>query len=217
MGLLDGLFGTEKGTTTTKSAPWEPQQPYLQNLFSRGNSLYGQSQDSPYQTLLNNRMNQPSPITNAGQGLALNALQGKFLDPYSNPHFSGALNQTLGNVRSQINSQFTGDNFGNSAHQEWLGRGLTNAALPMLANQYNAERANQMGVLGMSPQIANQDLDLAQRAEQAPWQNLFNFQQAVSGNYGGTQETPYYINNTANTLGMLASGVGAYYGMGGGK
>ncbi|WP_298800102.1 hypothetical protein [uncultured Devosia sp.] len=44
--------------------------------------------------------------------------------------------------------------------------------------------------------------------QMSPYQQLQAYMQAVTGNYGGTQttKTPYYTNDTANTLGTISSG-----------
>lgn len=211
-GMTDGLFGTQQGAVpyNTTQSPWGPQQSYLKDIFAKAKGQYGASQSSPFASFLQNAATQGTPLTNAGQNTLLGTARGDYLDPYSNPYFSGALNQTLGDVKSQINSNFRGDNFGNSAHQEWLGRGLTNAALPMLSNQYNSERSNQLGAVGMIPSYENQNLQLMQMANDQPWKNLSNYGQLVSGQYGGTtnSEQPYFQNNTATTLGALAGGAG---------
>ncbi len=217
-----GLFGTSKGntTSTTTSQPWSEVQPYMKDIFKLGQGLYNQNYVSPYttqaQTLTANRALNGSPLMQSGNNLLGQTISGQFLDPYSNPYFSGALNRTLGDVKSQINSNFRGDNFGSSAHQEWLGRGLSDAALPMLANQYNQERSNQNAALGLLPTYANQDYTdlnalsgVGAQQEASPWNNLFRYQQAISGfgNTGGTTTTtnPYYVNNTANTLGAVTN------------
>lgn len=181
------LGAKQKGTTETVQTPWAAQQPYLQSLFSRADQLY-QNQGQPNMGLLN-----------SASGQLQDTISGKNLDPRSNPYFAGALNQTLGDVKSQINSQFRGDNFGNSANQEWLARNMTNAATGMLANQYNLERGNQMQATGMAPGILSAQTNL-------PWAPLQNYQQAVSGNYGGTQSQPYFTNPMGNAVGGALAG-----------
>lgn len=221
-GITGGLLGTKQGSTTSTqtSEPWGKAQPYMTDVFRLGQNLYNKNFTSPFTTqaqdLTANRALTGSPLMQNAQSQLGSTISGDYLNPYSNPFFGGALNQTMGDVTSKINSQFTGDNFGSSAHQEWLGRGLTNAALPMLSQFYNTERGNQMNALGMAPTYANQDyadLDrlaaVGQQQESDPWNDLFKYQQAISGfgNLGGTTTTtqPYSQNNTANTLGTLVN------------
>ena len=184
-------LGSKQGSTksTQVTEPWKAQQPHLRNLFQRAENTF-QAQGAPDMGLLN-----------AANTQLQNTISGENLDPLSNPHFAGALNRTMGDVTAKINSQFSGDNFGSSAHQEWLGRGLTEATLPMLANQFNMERQNQMAATGMAPSLSVATADF-------PWRNLQNFQSAVSGNFGGTTtaEQPFFRNPLGEALGM---GVGA--------
>jgi hypothetical protein len=210
---IDGLWGTERGTNTATKAPWGPQQPYLTRGFERAEGTYNQAQSSPFASLLKSRAQTGTPLTSAGMNLATNTLRGDYLNPQSNPFFSGALSQAMDTARSKINSQFQGNNYGSSAHQEWLSKGMMGAASPLLASMYQSGLDNQNRVLGMSPALANQDLELMAQAENIPWANLQRYMTAVGGDYGGVSETPYYVNNTANTLGAL-SGLGmAYMGM----
>jgi hypothetical protein len=236
---LGDMFGTKKGTQTTESssAPWIHAQPYLAAIMEQGRALHMRPQianQSPETLQANNLFRQRalggSPITGAAQDLGLGMLQGKYLDPYQNPHFRPALDQTLGDIRSSINSQFKGSNFGNSAHQEWLGHGLMSAAAPALSQAFQQNQDRQFGLLGMAPALANMDYSdigvlsdvgarkdaRAQTEMDSPWLALQRYQQAVNPAAGmgsqGTQQTPYYVNNTANTLGAAASGLGAYLG-----
>lgn len=216
IGALAGGKGKGTTQTTQTSEPWSKAQPYMTDVMKLGQNLYNQNYVSPYttqaQNLTANRALQGSPLMRNASSQLGSTISGNYLDPYKNPYFSGALSQAMGDVKSQINSQFTGDNFGSSAHQEWLGKGLTNAAMPMLANFYNSERGNQMNAMGMAPAFAQQDysdLDrlggVGAQQESSPWDNLFRYQQAVSGfgNTGGTttSQQPYYQNQMANALG----------------
>lgn len=239
---LGDLFGTKKGATTTvqNSEPWMGVQPHLRSLFSNASGLYNQGKNSgsilaplssetqQAQSILGNRALTGSPLIGAAQNFGLNVLQGDYLDPYQNPHFKSALDQTLGDVRSSINSQFKGSNYGTSAHQEWLGRGLMGAAAPALSQAFQANQDRQYGILGNAGALANLDYgdigmlqslgaqkDTRAQAElDAPWMNLQRYQQGVfpAAGIGGqsTNQTPYYQNNTANTLGTLGSAAMAY-------
>lgn len=238
------LFGTDKGATTVQnvqnSEPWKGIQPYLTDLFGRsqalanqGTGLAPQSQETQQaQGLLYNRATAGSPMTGAAQNLGMGLLGGQYLDPYQNPHFKPALDQTLGDIQSRINSQFRGSNYGSSAHQEWLGKGLMGAAAPALSQAFQANQDRQYGALGMAPQLAGMDYgDIgvlqqlgaqkdarAQAQLDAPWQNLQRYQSGIfpvagiGGQSSGSTQQPYYQNNTMGTLGAAASGLGAYLG-----
>jgi hypothetical protein len=131
----------------------------------------------------------------------------------------------MNSARSQINSQFTGDNYGNSAHQEWLGKGLLNAASPF----YESERQRQQGATALAPTLANQDYsDISQlgqagasqdayqqRVTDQPWDQLFRYQQALGTGSGGVSNTqqPYFTNPTASALGAGLGGLSLYNSM----
>lgn len=112
------------------------------------------------------------PTQNAAMQPAINqlvsTLGGGYLDVGSNPYLRDAVQQGLDQTASTINSQFnTGDNYGGSAHQEWLGRGLADRALPIYANAYQQERQNQLGAatpyLGAANQLSNLQQQSAQQ------------------------------------------------------
>lgn len=225
--IANDIFGSQQsGTTQTvqKSDPWGGVQPYMLDIFGRSQqlantpSLAGQSpQTLQAQDLQAQRALSGSPLTQAAQNQNLATVRGDYLDLSKNPAAQSAMDM----ARSQINSQFKGDNFGNSAHQEWLGRGLIGAAAPF----YESERNRQQQATSLAPGLAANDYaDIGQlgavgaakdaRAQQVndfPWQTLFNYQRAIAGTgaNGGTStsEQPYFTNPLANTLGT-AIGIG---------
>jgi paraquat-inducible protein B len=208
--------------TRQDTSPWAAQQPYLTDLFKRAQSLYGQNQTgttpqvTAAQNAIYNRGMAGSPLTQAAQAENLKTIQGGYADPYAR----GVMDDATSMARAKINQQFGGDNFGSSAHQEWLGRGITAAALPFASQSYENERNRQMAATAQAPGLAGQDLsDLSQAlnvsrmAEASPWEALQRYQGAVGGQYGqqsvGTQ--PYFqpspLANIAG-LGLAAGGLG---------
>jgi hypothetical protein len=161
-------------------------------------------------------------------------LQGKYLD--SNPYLDATVNRALDNVQTRVNSQFAGNNYGSSAHEEWLARNLAGTALPFYSQNYQNERTNQLRAAAMAPDAAAQDylnisnLSNAGTAEQnlrqqqlnaqisnyyKPWDLLQNYQRLVTGsNAGGTTSSsstsPYYTNPLATGLGLATGGLGLY-------
>jgi hypothetical protein len=225
---MSGLFGGGGGKTVeTKSdtAPWTGQQPYLQNLFSRAEGLYGQptvAAQSPY-TLQAIQARAAEGGQNSLTGQAQNQISGTLAGNYSNPYSQAALGNVMDMTRSKVNSQFGGDNYGNSAHQEWLNRSLMDASAPYAAQMFNDERGRQMQAAGMAPGMAEAGLSqiqqagqmqdtYAQRQTDSPWEALQRYQAGVTGNYGGqTQATQPYSsgNSLANLLGLGILGYGA--------
>lgn len=235
VGKLLGGGSKQSGTTTTiqSSDPWSGVQPFLTDIFSRGQGLYnsgagGVAGQSP-ETLLAQRLQTQrglmgSPNVSAAQEQNLMTLGGG----YSNPYTSGAMGDAMDMARAKINSQFKGDSYGNSAHQEWLGRGITAAGLPFANQAFENERGRQMQAVSQAPGLASQDYmdlgqigavgaskdDYAQRQMDVPWQNLQRYQQLISGANpgGGTTNTtqPYFQNKTAEGLGALGSMAAIY-------
>jgi hypothetical protein len=191
----DSLFGTKQGTidTNSSSSPWAPQQPYLTDLFSRA------------QGAVNNPYSGPA-LSPAATGQLQDTINGKYLDPSLNPALQGYVNDALGLAKSQFAGQYggpAGANLGNSGYQEMLTRTLANTALPIYANAYGQERQNQLQAAQAAPGI-----DTANRT--SPFAPLLAYQQLIGGNYGsqGTQQQPFYQNQTATTLGGLAGAAG---------
>jgi len=216
---MSNLFGGGKpaGNTTTvqSNEPWSGVQPYLSNLFSRGSGLLGQPVQSQNTMLAQgmqaNRALAGNPLNQAAQQQNLSTIRGDYTDLANNPAAQNAMNM----ARSQINSQFSGDNYGNSAHQEWLGRGLMGAAAPF----YESERQRQMAATAMAPSLANQDYtdigqlaNVGQQQTMAPWEQLQRYQGLLgsAGGYGkSTTEQPYF-NNGLGALGLGGGALGGF-------
>ena len=207
---LGGLFGTEQGTIPTNSAfnntssstPAAFAMPYLTFGLGQAQNIYNANQGMP-------------SIYGAGQGALQDTLSGKYLDPNTNPALQNSVNDALGLAKSQFASQYggsAGQNIENSGYQEALARGLGSAATNAYSNAYGQERANQMNALGMVPAFSS-------FAAQQPYMGLQNYMSAISPalqfqnqtqSGTGTQEQPYFQNNTATTLGALAGGAGLF-------
>ncbi len=234
---LDSIFGGSQpsGNTTAlqKSEPWEGVQPYLRDIFQRAANqsqqpaLAGQSWNTvASQNMTANRALSGNPLNPAAQNGLLSTINGSYLSPDSNPYLKSSVNDALGLAKSQINGQFTGDNYGNSAHQEWLARGLGTAATNAYANNYQNERNRQMAAIGQAPlQAASDYTDLGQLGQvgaaqdtrnqavtDSPWAQLQKYQQLVSGQGGGSSQSsnPYFTNPAANALGLGAGALGIY-------
>jgi len=195
-----GLFGTEQGTVpynssfnnTSSSAPAAFAMPYLSSGLGQAQSIYNQ--------------NQSGGLFGQAQQLAGDTLSGKYLTPDSNPYLKNYVNDALGQAGSAFAGQYggpAGQNLGNSGYQEALARGLGGVASGMYSNAYNAERGNQMAAIPFASSL--------------PYANLQNYMASISPalqfantTNSGTahNEQPYFMNNTATTLGALAGGAG---------
>lgn len=224
--------GGGKTTTVQKADPWIGAQPHLRKLFSGAEGVYDQgpfnyqANQSPFtrqaQNLTVQRALDPNSLTAQSQGLLGDTISGRYLDPNTNPHFQGAVNDALGMAKSQFAGQYggqAGQNLGNSGYQEALARGLGAVATNAYSNAYGAERQNQLNAMQMAPGLdyANiaplagvgaQQEALGQQQFNAPWENLARYQSMISGQPGGTAstETPLHTNPGANALGGALGG-----------
>lgn len=232
-------------TTTTRTEPPDYVKPYAIGYLNQAANVA----NLPYQAYTGARVADFTPAQQLGFGLneqnAINSapladqsnrslsdtINGNYLTADSNPYLSGAVNQALGDVQSRVNSQFSGNNYGSSAHEQWLGQNLANTALPIYAQNYQNERNNQLqasmyapGLVnannaalqagGAQQQQLNQSLnDLGynefQTALGFPYQQLNTLGSALgaSSGYGSTTgPNPYQKNGLAAGLGGAASG-----------
>ena len=76
-------------------------------------------------------------------------LQSSFLDPRNTPGFSDALAATNADITNQVNGMFAGAGRDLSGlNTQTLARGLSQGEGQLVANQYNANVANQLGAMG---------------------------------------------------------------------
>lgn len=159
-------------TTTTNTAPWVGQQPYLTHAFGEAQNLYNQNKGGipffPGQTYANQspqtlqalqgmeaRATGGSPISRAGNEQFLKTLQGDYLNnPYLSKAIQSEFNQILPTLQS--NAAKSGNYF-SSAAQLAQGRELGNIIDRRMADQYNRERARQHEAIGAAPGYAQQE------------------------------------------------------------
>lgn len=248
-----GGGGSNTSSTIQKADPWVGVQPALGQGISEAQRLYGQGapQYFPGQTYApmspwtqQALQNQAAMAQAGGPGVSAanqnlqDTLTGKYLG--SNPYLQGAVNSALGDVQSRVNAQFAGQNYGSSAHEEWLGRQLADRALPIYAQDYANERNRQLAAASMAPSLEQaQYIAPAQLAQagtamqnfdqqaineqiarynyntQAPWNMLDQYTRLITGqNLGGstsgTSTSPYYTNPLATGLGLGMGGLSMY-------
>lgn len=261
MGGGKGGGGGGTSTVTQKADPWSGIQPFLTQAANDTQSLYNQGLLRPqtYQgqtyadfspeslqamNMTSQRALNGSPINKANQGLLTDTLNGKYLDPATNPYLKGTYDQASQSVQGTLNSQFgQGGRYGSGLNQQTLGNSLGNLANNIYGGNYQQERTRQMGASALAPQAANQDYtDLgalanvgAQREgmqqnsindtinrfnsqQAAPGQNIQNYiglLNGAGGQYGSTTQTsPYYQNSGANSLGQGLGLLGNIGGLG---
>jgi len=232
---------TDKGseTTTSTQAPWSAQQPYLDYMFNQAKNIYEgggpqyyqDSQVSPFAPAqeqamagIENRARTGSTINAANNQMMTDTLQGKYLDPATNPYLTDTFNTAAAQTLAPIQSAFSdAGRYGSGINQQVQQRGLNELATNIYGGNYGAERGRQMQAAQFAPQIANQDYydydrlmgvgsqvqnqaqnviaDNVQRYnynQNLPQQNLNAFQNYVGGNQYGNTTTdtkPMYSNS----------------------
>lgn len=253
-----GSSGGSTQTTVQKADPPAYVQPYAQGALRWANELaiqpyqpYGGQRIAP----LNQQQNQGldlteqralagSPVQNAAKTNLTDTLNGRYLNADTNPYLKGTVDRALGDVQTRVNSQFSGNNFGSTAHQEWLGSQLADTALPIYAQNYNNERQRQMQANLFAPQAAQSDYadlqallgvgDVRQQnsqqnldflydqflqQQQHPYNQLRFFSDIIQGSPGSqttsTGPNPYQTNRAASAIGGAAAGAGLGGALGG--
>ena len=157
---------TQKSSQASQTDPWAPTIPYIKNFLSQIPNAQGAT---PAQTdaihTLESQVSQGNPNTGAIMGLAhdqfgtqsqsgtvangyddltrrLNpTADGANLDITENPHLQALLQQVGDDAAMRTNASFAAAGRDMSgANQMAVGKGVTQAQLPLLLNQYNLEQ-----------------------------------------------------------------------------
>lgn len=166
--------------TTTSTAPWSGQQPYLSKGMGEADRLYNQGylapdyypestvvgiSDTTQQALdlQKQRALSGSSLTDAAQTELQNTISGSYLDPTQNTALQGvldyALNKTLPTVDA---SAVKAGRYGSGVWADTRAQAAQEAA----ASVYNDERTRQMQSMMFAPTMANQDYqDIAALSE----------------------------------------------------
>jgi hypothetical protein len=217
--------GGGSNTTTQKADPWSAQQPFLTTGFEQADNLlnsggpqyYDKATYTPFSQqsetamgMTEDRALAGSPLNTGAQGLAMDTLQGKFLN--SNPYLESMFQQGSDKIAENVNAQFSSaGRTGSGAHVGRMTEEMGDLYNNMYGNQYQQERQNQMNTMQIAPQLAATDYhDISQLGQigsmvegkageiieddmnrfnfyqNAPESNLANYIAAIQGNYGGS-------------------------------
>lgn len=183
-------------TITTTSAPWSAQQPFLQNLFNRANTLYASggpqyfsgSTVAPLSSMtqggidaMYNRGMQGSPVNQAAQNQVMQTAQGDFLggNQFLDGMYDRAASAVTRNFREAqvpgMNAVFassgrTGSGLHANAYdmqQDNLGRSLEGLASNLYGMDYANERQRMLQASALAPSLAEQDFRDSQAMLQA--------------------------------------------------
>lgn len=216
---------TTSQTTTREIPSWA--QPAAQDLLARGTAL----SNTPYETYSGQRIADMTGNQTAGlsmiQNTAMNGsaeqnaarqnytdtMSGKHLSPDSNPYLRNTVNQALNDVSGKVNSQFGGNGYGTTAHQETLTRNLAQTANDAYGQNYANERNNQMKGMAVADQMGNIDYNNAQQLIGVGDIQRQESQDQLNNQYTdwlAQQNQPYrQLDVLANSLGAAVNGQGS--------
>jgi hypothetical protein len=192
-------------TTVQKADPWIGAQPYLTDFLKLGQQVtknpfqfyngdtvagFAPEQEMGF-NLATQRALAGSPTQNAANQQVTNTLRGDYLNPESNPYLKGTVDRALGDVQTRVNSQFNNNNFGGSAHQETLQRGLGEQANAIYGQNYTNERNNQISAVGNAIPLAAADY-----ADASVLQGIGQQRQGLANQYLGLNGNTF--NQAAN-------------------
>lgn len=252
--MSKGGGGGGGNTVTQKADPWSASQPYLQDIMQSAQDWYKSDAGKSYfpgsttvplsadtQAALDqirSRATAGSPVMGAANQNALDTIQGKYLDPNSNPYLKSTFDNASGAVNSAVNGQFSSaGRYGSGAHTGVLADKNNQLANDIYGGNYQQERSRQTAMSALAPQLAAGDYNDANallgsgniQQQQAGNElqdqlNRFNFQQNNPlerlggynsllqgfGGLGGTSSSnsPTYTNTGAGILGGGISGLG---------
>jgi len=145
-GFLGELGGLETGPSATQTGAIES----LQGRAAQGDPFAGQQAQFASDLFATpDRTGGVQDAFKTFQGQTGGVAAGQHLDPFSNPYLQEALQQNATNVQDRINAQFAGAGRDLSgANQQAVARGVSEATLPLLFEQFNRNQAQQLGAAG---------------------------------------------------------------------
>ena len=205
---------TTNQTSTSSSAPWSAQQPYLQQGFKAAQGIYNQpgpgyypnSTVAPLTGNQNSAFSQAGAFGNSNSGLNTAINQNNQI---ASGNFGGAGDAVFRNIQSQVtpgvNSQFEGaGRYGSDSHAAALGTAMTNAYAPYASSMMNSA-LDRSGTLAndqwsgidnqarlgaqQQTQAQNETNDAINRYNyntQLPQLKLNQYMQNIGGNWGNT-------------------------------
>jgi hypothetical protein len=216
--------GSGGGTTTTKSDPWEGQQPYLNQVFSSANNTFQNQYGNPSASVAGftpmqqqamgavqgvangTNFGNSAAVNNAAGGYTTNLLNGAYLN--SNPGNSAFSKFANGSMMS--NPYETG---ALNAANDAITRSYQTATAPQTASAMEAsgrfgsgayQNAVSQNQQDLATQLGNTDAALTNSMYQQNMGNMLAGAQGLSGNYNtasqqqlaGAANAPNIVNST---------------------
>lgn len=175
--------------TQSKTDPWAPAQPYLQDILSKagtyannvgmftpefsqntnqGLNNIAQWAQNPLQSLEAARplINQSSNGAMDAFGTLRDTAQGKFLN--ANPYLDEWLKKAGNNTANTVNQQFSAaGRYGSGAHTGVLAQKIAEQENAARMQNYGQERGNQLNAANLLSSLGFQGANLANSADQA--------------------------------------------------
>jgi len=228
MSFLGGGSSGGGQTQTTINQPYGPAQPALNQIISEAGQIYGQGPAAagyvaPTAQTTAGLAGMETMATAAQQQLA-DTLSGQYLNPFLQP----LMQKTAGDIYSNVAGQFSGAGRtpGSPLMQNQVTQQVAQAALPLAFNQYNIERANQLGIAQRAPTLTQvgAGLENIQRAQNlAPFAALQQYGGMISPIASGfpiqsgqvqTQSNPFTTAMGGALMGSAIPGIGPLIGGG---
>jgi hypothetical protein len=236
---------SQSGNSVTRIEPPKYALPNLESGMGRTEGAYQQGGPQQYQGntvvpfapqteqafgMIQDRATNGSPVSDAASNLAVNTLNGGFLN--SNPFLDSMFDRAAGAVQNRISSQFGQYGRDVSSSLPFQQQGMNDLATQIYGGNYDAERNRMMQMLPYQQSIANQPYQdaamlrgvgsevegMAGRVigdntnrwnfeQQRPELALDSFLSRSMGNtMGQTQKTPEYSNPAMGALGGALGG-----------
>lgn len=240
--ICSGGGGQQTSMQQTKSSNEPPEfiQPYLKGAIGDLSNLYSSHPNAPAYypgdvvapqsdatlqaiKMLQDRGRAGSPVTSSAESAVTDTLNGKYLDPTTNPAFLAAVDashrpyveQFMNTVLPGVTSAFEGSGrTGSGLHQAavdqavtGLNRTISDADAKAGADYFTGERGRMLSAAGMAPQLAASDYtDIGAVGQAGEQQDAYKQSQINADiakyNYENNAQWDYI----ARYLGMLNGG-----------
>ena len=202
--------------------PYAPAQPALNQIISEAGNLYNQGVGAAGYVAPNTQttqgLAQQEVMANAANTQLADTLSGKYLNPFLSPMLQGAAND----IATSINSEFSGAGRtpGSMMNQQQILSGITQEAIPYAFDQYEKERARQLGIAGSVPgltQVGSQLENIQRQQNLAPAQALSQYSSFVNPIASGFPVQSGTTQTSANpvTTAMGGALIGSKFGIDG--
>lgn len=196
---------------TQSVQPYAAAQPALNQIISESGAIYNQGPAAAGYVAptaqTTQGIAQQEVMANAAQQQLADTLSGQYLNPFLSPLIQNTANDIYSNVATQFSG--AGRTPGSPLMQNQVTQQIAQAGLPLAMQQYNLERANQLGIAQRAPQLTQvgAQLENIQRQQNlAPFQALQQYGSIVSPIASGFPVQSSQVNSRANPLTTAAGG-----------